>query len=625
MASHRALVQGLRWAMWTALLLALPVFAQSNRPVLTAETAHQLELAFVQAPSGLVLDDAQISAERIAMRVCQPSGACAQLTLTQPAPPCAGETTPTFCLQWTGAIAPFRTQLLQVLARVPASVWQAPVATVQRPQSPWPDARPWLQLGLVALLLALAQLASRGVWGALLALVMVAAALAAWRVLPADDDRDWLAHQEILALGWEAIWWLVPLVLGLIAGSLARAWPRAKWPLLLLPASLALVPLFWRPLVFGDAWAMALVATLSGLWRSDLRPNPGRRWLLAATVTFAGLGALEATLRLAAPAPPVIDDARVELLQTPPLRTENARNLEQLQKPSPGDSTLAAWAEALFVPPERFRTLRARAPHGPWLLHLGDSLVYGTGLTAEQGVPAQIAPLLPAFAHVNAGLPGSSIDLQFALMLRLLRAWPAPAAVVLHVYPGNDLTGLDAPLDFCGGAPVLTLPPRDLAVACTAWQPQTLAQRLLHSPLPLPLVRAARWSWLARRIVAAHVAAQTPAQTQDVSGVARRYAQIAKEMQRILREKGIALNVAFMPVRPGTQHDGGAAARALQAAFAALQVNVLDSQALFDARAHAGQAQQLFQGEHDVHLTADGARVYASWLAPLLAGQIRAR
>jgi lysophospholipase L1-like esterase len=606
--------------IFVAFLFASPALAG---PVLTSETAPQLEQAFAHDAAGLVLDDAQIGADRIAMRVCRPDKRCLALTLTHPGPPCAGEATPAFCVEFAAqrqAFAPDDAALLQVLARVPVSVWHAPeaaVVTQEPPHSPWPDRRPLLQLGLMAVLFVLLLLASRGPLGRLVALVVIAAGLVAWHRLPSEGVHDWLAHREFAALGWEAIWWLVPLTLGFGVGLLALRWLKLRWPLLLIPAALALVPIVWRPLVFGDALAMAVVGVLVALWQSDLAPHRARRWLLAGLMLGLSLALLEGVLH-GGREPAIVEDSRQELLQTPPMHAQQAETLQELRKPAAADSTLSGWAEALFVAPAQFRALRAQPPQGPWILHLGDSLLFGTGIAAADAVPAQLTPLLPGYAEVNAGLPGSTVDLQFALLDRLLRAWPVPALVVLHVYPGNDLTGLDVPLDFCGGLPVLAQLPADVSLTCQTWRPETLEQRLLHTPLPLPLQRAARWSWLARRLVAVHATAQTPKAPLQMADASRRYQQIVAKMQAILRDRHIPLVAAFMPVRPGSQQDEGAAARALIEVFAALHVTLLDSQAIFDKRSQAGEERQLFLGDNDVHLTEQGAKVYATWLAPFL-------
>ena len=540
------------------LLLGLALPAQAQTPVLTQSAATQLEQGFAQLPGDLTLTDAQVRADRVDVRICPRSGACAQLTLTHPRQPCTGERTPAFCVQFVGPQPPFAAEVLRAVARFPPTIWRA-----TQHASPLPQ-------------------------------------------LEARDDSPLRRH--LAALAWLALWGLLPLLLGLLAGSLARRWPRLRKPCLALPLAPALLALVWPSLPFGDAVLMAVLGVLAAFWRLDAQPQRRQRWLLAGGLLALGLALLEISLRVAGPVPPLVQDSRMGFLQTPPLQVEpSLRGTDE-------SVNLASWAEALCVDPAQFRVLRARAPRSPWVLHLGDSMLFGVGLTAAQAVPDQLAVLLPQWTHVNAGLPGSTIDLQFALLQRLLRAWPAPVAVVLHAYPGNDLDGLDEPLDVCGSQPVLSQPPQPVAVTCQPRVQATLRQRLLHAPLPLPIVRAAQWSWLARRLVAALQVAQSGTRLAQVQDPKQRYLAIAGALQQVLQRQQIPLLAVLMPVRTRIVPGGVTAARSLTQVFDSLGIPVLDSQALCDERMEP-QA-PLFLGPQDIHLAPQGAVRYAQWLAP---------
>ncbi len=599
-------------------------------PVLGAAAGPQLEQAFA-ASGGVTLADAQIRADRADLRVCMPDATCAQVTLAPPQPPCAGDLTPAFCVQVGDLPQALRPRLLGILVQIPATVWQMPPTRTPPPPaahlvarqpprpalSQWPDRRPWLQLGLVVALCALLYAASRSVRGALLAGGIAVVGLALWWWQFADADLADPARREGLALGWEAVWWLVPVLLGLLAGAVTRRWPQLRALPLAIPASWVFAPLVGSQLFLGDALGMALVGAIVALWHGDIQPHRARRWLLAAVVSVLGLGVLEGALRVRRQPPPVVEDARVQLLAA--AQWQSAADLD-LQHVPPGSSA-AGMLEALFVDPRHFRTLRAQRPTDRWLLHLGDSMLFGDGIAADAAVPARLRTRLPGLAQVNAGVAGSTLDVQFAFLQRLLATWPAPTAVVLHVYPRNDLVGLDYPFDFCAGQPVLTPPSQPVAVRCLAPGRMPLVDRLRHSPLPLPLARAARWSWLARWLVGVHAASPgvwAPAVGGDAP---HRYGQIARAMQQRLRDKQIGFAVALMPVRQRARHDAAAEAAIFRTIFAALQVPVLDSQPLFDANA-ADEASLFLPGDN-IHLSPQGAELYAGWLAGQLPQELK--
>lgn len=592
------------WLVLPLLLLALaPSIALAQTPprVLTDQTGPELERAFSALPGGATLSDAQIRGAQVDAKVCASAGPCAEFVLSDPQQACKGERTRTFCLVFRGEAGPLHPVVRNAVEHIAPTVWQIPLQRAA--VSPWPERRVWLQMGLFALMLALLLLAGRGGPALGVALGVLAVGAYGWAYVWRADDRAWPARMEFAPLGWEAIWWLLPMTVGLVAAACGRRWPsRRRW-CLILPASVAALPLVWPALVPGDALPMAIIALLVARWQGDVAPQRALRWSVALMVSLLGIGGLELVLRMGSP-PPAVEDARQILLRPAPALAD--------------EGTRAAWTDTLFTAPAHFKVLRARPPQSPWLLHLGDSMLFGAGIAEARAVPAQLAPLLPGVAQVNAGVPGSSIDLQYAFLERLLKLWPAPLAVVLHVYPGNDLSGLDQALEICGGRPVLTAPQQPVAVACQSAAPPPLLQSLLHTPLPLPLARAAQWSWLARRLAVAHQQLQVFAEPADDAGAARRYRQIASALQRRLQEKGIRLVVAFMPGRAGPHGVASAAADQLHAVFADLQVPQLDTQRVFAEQARQGLDAALFVSASDPHLSQRGAALYAATLAPWL-------
>lgn len=78
------------------------------------------------------------------------------------------------------------------------------------------------------------------------------------------------------------------------------------------------------------------------------------------------------------------------------------------------------------------------------VLHVGDSMVFGTNVERNETFGAELERLEPDTQHVNAGLSGAAPDDY----LIVLRGWVARHTVdlaVLYLFAGNDMNGLDAP------------------------------------------------------------------------------------------------------------------------------------------------------------------------------------
>jgi lysophospholipase L1-like esterase len=85
-----------------------------------------------------------------------------------------------------------------------------------------------------------------------------------------------------------------------------------------------------------------------------------------------------------------------------------------------------------------------RAGATAYVLHIGDSMVYGANVPRDQTFTAHLNRLEPDVEHVNGGVSGTAPDDYFAL----LRAWTARQRfdlAAMYVFAGNDLGGLDAP------------------------------------------------------------------------------------------------------------------------------------------------------------------------------------
>ena len=78
------------------------------------------------------------------------------------------------------------------------------------------------------------------------------------------------------------------------------------------------------------------------------------------------------------------------------------------------------------------------------VLHVGDSMVFGANVPRDQTFAVDLEKLEPEVEHINAGISGTSPDDY----LVVTRAWIARHhvdVVVMYLFAGNDLVGMDAP------------------------------------------------------------------------------------------------------------------------------------------------------------------------------------
>ena len=275
---------------------------------------------------------------------------------------------------------------------------------------------------------------------------------------------------------------------------------------------------------------------------------------------------------------------------------------------------------------ETARCLRLAAPpaDAPWILHLGDSMTFGTGVDAARAFPALLSPLTPGIDHRNGGIPGVSIDLQLALLQRVL-AVRKPSEVWLHIMPGNDLEEVDLPSDLCLGQPVML---RDATVArprCPSpqWRQRPWWQRVVTSRLPLPVAALSSSSWLVRDLTVLQSRAieldrsYRPDMAPDVDS----YAGYLDAMRQTLRAADIPLRVNLMPLRRSAYEETTDPRRArVRAILDAAGLAAWDTQPLVDAWVAQGGEPSVFldQPTGDIHLNAEGHRRLALALAEQL-------
>lgn len=429
---------------------------------------------------------------------------------------------------------------------------------------------------------------------------------------------------------------LGPVILGAAAGIALRRALRARRPRLFAALAIALVPpaAAW----FGcgrfpeySPYDLLLIAGLAGataavtLW--PFRAAPARRDLALLGVTLAlGLGVLEIWARShpmpIAPPPPI------EHLRARFAPEERAFQCPSLF-PSPGDPARGRFGqrENPSIPP--------RTPGRRRVAHLGDSMVAGGDVPRPARFVERLSALRgPAEEHLNLGIANTGTDAH----LQVARAWLGPLgadAVVLHVFPGNDLAEIDMPYACCDDGPLLDWTASPPAVRCNAaiWR-FSRGALLSQGPPPFPLrvlatrsALAHQWtSWLERTQRAIAPRRGLPDGSLPNQSAARfqtALAGIAAEARRL----GIPLSVVVLPSRVAIESSESPIAASDRRtrdlvihAAAAEGLPTLDAWAYFEDLARTPRPRPLFQPRpNDPHFEVEGHRLYSEWLAARLA------
>jgi hypothetical protein len=556
---------------WLAILLVPGLaFALSPR-VLLPSAAPVIEAAFHRAEPTFTLQDAQIRQDRVLAKVCPPQGVCLDLELRDPTPVCAGQLAGPWCMQWQGPPP----QDAAVLERALAS--DAPQLLWSRPPDapPPPPPMTWIALGFLVL--------------------PVLAGLLAGLLLRRLRSRRFQ---------------------GVPAGLLLALGP----PLVVLP-----IALLTKRLGLWDAEAMTLLGSLAltlGAHTLGTRRGP---LLLAGVTTVLGLAALEVFARLALPTPPAFPPPEEASLVIAPLESRLAEGRLHAQ---------SATATCALLYPQGRDPLDERLPRpavpGRRVLHIGDSLVFGSGVTPDQRFTTLLERAAPGQQHLNLGLPGTSADAQLLAVRRVLARTPVELAV-LYVFVANDFLEMDRPYPCCRDGALLQWPPQgppQPRCPQADWRSERgmLGWYLSRSPAPLPLRVATAHSWLARHLVALQVRiterlgdGPAPPQERQVDHY-RRTVQLLRDE---LKARGIPLVLVLLPVRTAVAHQGpsGDAEHVVRLAHD-LDVPLLNAWAHFTRELGDRPESALFldQPPGDPHLNPAGHVVLAAWLAQQLPG-----
>ncbi len=614
--------------------LALAEPSQPAGAVLTPDVGPRVEAAFARAEPNFYLQDAQLQPRSVRARVCRPDKRCLDLLLTPPDAPCVGQRLTAWCVQFPAGPPPDAAVLYRALEG--NSLWQS---APHQALTPLPGP-PWLALlgGFFAPLLALALLIQavlgrmpmawrrERIW---LFFLLFSLLDAAWLVLrlraylPTDGAAIW----GLPLPAWLAIWWLAPLLVGGVPGLIVRwGWGKratgvvSAWlPLVLGPVSGVALAVRSGRVGAMDGAAMGLLATLTWLALTHARFARPLPWLVSLVTLGTGLLGLELFTRLGLPPPPVVEYEPLSLFSRASPRPDGL--------PVAAGNLLVHCALHASIGDETERCLRlGQPPHDrPWVLHLGDSMVFGSGVPADRALPAQLARLLPAVGHLNAGVPGTSIDTELAFLQRALTLG-RPALVVLYVMPGNDADEVAAPTESCDGQPPLQLDGLTPRLRCpeAIWPARPWHAVLLHSRLPLPIAALAERSWLVRHLTWLQLRAIEPPRAHDRAPPADTglYLRYLQAMQAVLGAAHVTLQVVIMPLRR-TQYREFAEPRRAQLLRVLRDAGLqpLDTQTLIDRAVTREGEPALFidTPRGDIHLNPHGLGQLAAFLAPQLA------
>ncbi len=622
---HRLLRLGTVALLAASAGLALAAPSPTDDAVLTPDIGPRLEAAFARAEPTFHLRDAAIKPRQVQAHVCRPSGACLDVLLTPPNGRCPGHPLATWCVQFPAGVPPDAELLFRALDGDAAL--DAPRARdLLAPLAAF--LAPLLAIGLVALWL---RPRLPVVWqqGRLLAIFLLVFAVdAAWTAdrFAGRVSLDSMALWGLSTSAWLWIWWLTPLALGGLLGLLVRCGLRRRltrtwsaWlPLATVPLLGAWLAALSTRIGAMDGGAMALVATLAFLAVAHRRWGRRLPWLVSLAAAAVCLLGLELAARLWLPPPPVVEHAALSLLVRPSPRPDRL-------PVAAGDLTVDCALHG-GMGEETARCLRLDRPPAdkPWVLHLGDSMLFGSGVSPDRALPAQLAERLPRVGHVNAGVPGTSIDVELALLQRVLQT-ERPNLVVLYAMPGNDADEVDAPTESCAGQAPLAWDGLTPHLRCpqAIWPPRPWYALLLQSRLPLPIAALAGHSWIARHLMWLQFRAIEPPRAHDrapPTDVAP-YQRYLQALRALLRQAGIPLQIVIMPLRRSQYREFTEPRRRQLGAVLRETQAVVDTQPAIDAAVAREGESAIFLDtpSGDIHLNSHGIGLLAAFLAPQLA------
>jgi hypothetical protein len=410
---------------------------------------------------------------------------------------------------------------------------------------------------------------------------------------------------------------VVPLFGGIVLGRTLRQW---RWGALLGVFAIALLTLAAvEGVQHVGAWDVISVGALLaiGLLLGGARVDWESSSSLVVSSVLA-LAILEATVRWWLPLPP---------------RFPSPSEAALIFKPSVWDAGCSVLYGSASVE-NGVRALRhgSASRHvrkdAPLVVHLGDSMTYGEGVSDEETFAALLDARQPAVMHRNYGVWAVGTDFEYLLLRRIL-AEQTPAMVVLHVYVGNDVYDIDRPYACCDAGPLLDYGPGGPTARCASarWS-FPLTFRLSRSPPPYPLRVATSWSYTARHAAAAFsrlVSRLEPrADFIRTEGEAEEsgwehFAQILAQLRDEL-PANVDLIVDLLPNRQAleaadpTDLPSYRAGQRVAQITAKLGIRTLDAWDLLANAVKRDGSHRYFRDQNDIHFTPEGHRLVTDWL-----------
>lgn len=264
------------------------------------------------------------------------------------------------------------------------------------------------------------------------------------------------------------------------------------------------------------------------------------------------------------------------------------------------------------------RTFARRPDARRRVLHLGDSMAFGFGLPRAETFTARLESLEPGVQHINAAIPGTAPDAYLALLQRWIEAAPIDA-VVMHIYEGNDLDGLDSRYPCCDWQSLLVYGDDDAALRCPQGRQPTLGHAgftwlRYHSPPPY-VVR----SLIGTSSAAAYIAGAMSLEPyflfdQPLETRLDHLEKILHSAKSLLAARSIDFVVDVLPTRSWLEDDETwqhYAPSIIEAAHRAGAATLDPADVFRDA---VGRQQSLFFENRDIHFNADGHALWATWL-----------
>ncbi|MGB0591991.1 MAG: hypothetical protein ACPGU1_20105 [Myxococcota bacterium] len=412
----------------------------------------------------------------------------------------------------------------------------------------------------------------------------------------------------------------------------------ALWPMGL--SLVALLVLFGLGLLWGQLsrlslGARALVPPLSALLGALLWPGVSTWDLLCAGLIIGGVGWVRG--RHGPPSQGALGRFALATILTIALGEVAVRALLPAPAPQPPPQAARLYFEpearelacqALY--PTRYGdalpTLRPLSEGADYVLHVGDSMVEGNEVAPAERFTAMIDAHDEARVHLNVGFSGTGPDHH----LRVLKAWwpvVKPAAVVLYLYPGNDLLDLDRAYACCDHGALL-----DHALDSRCEAPQwsfPLGALLARSPAPYPLRAASSHSaffahlsaGFSRLVHGLEPRLGDEAGSTEAEGAWERYSAVIVAIERFVAARGAALNVVLLPTRAALEPEGEAnhalgVGDRMAEVLRLAQIPGLDARPMFRGLGRGGSYAHLFsdQGAWNEHLGPQGHQALSNWL-----------